>query len=100
MSSSQTSSSSSDSGIAREFAGMLDVVCSVDVVVGWGSITVRECLRLRAQSVIPLKQAAGADLELRVQGVTLATGEIVIVDDGTAVRVAQVSAPQGAEAAA
>src|SRR5262245_36228975 len=97
MSSSPISSSSSETPVSAVFAGLLDVICPVDVVVGWGSITVRECLRLRSHSVIPLRQAAGANLEVRVQGVTVATGEIVVVDDGTAVRVTEVTPPPGSE---
>jgi flagellar motor switch protein FliN/FliY len=77
---------------------MLDIVCTVDVVLGYGTISVRDCLKLQRQSVIRLLQSAGSDLEVRIHGVAAATGEIVIVDDSTAVRVTQVTMPVGSEA--
>ena len=95
MSSSPTSSSSTDA--AATYAGMLDVTCRVEVIVGTGSITVRDCLKLQRDSVVRLEQPAGSDLQVTVQGVPTATGEIVIDDDTTSVRVADVLPPPGAE---
>ena len=95
MSSSQTLSSSSEP--AGPLAGLLDVVCRIDVVLGTGSITVGDCLKLRRQSVIRLSQSAGSDLEVRVHGVTAAEGEVVIVDDSTAIRVTSIVRPTGHE---
>ena len=105
MSSSRTSSSSSELAPAvpappRPFASMLDVVCRVDVVLGTGSITVRDCLKLQRTSVIRLTQPAGSDLEVRVHGVPTARGEVVIIDDRTAVRVTDILPPPGTEALA
>jgi len=96
MSSSPTSSSSTDA--AATYAGMLDVTCRVEVIVGTGSITVRDCLKLQRDSVVRLAQPAGSDLQVTVQGVPTATGEIVIDDDTTSVRISSVLQPPGAEA--
>jgi flagellar motor switch/type III secretory pathway protein FliN len=49
---------------------------------------------------VRLDQFAGADLELRVHGVALASGEVVIVDDSMALRVSRISAPAGVEVTA
>jgi len=68
-------------------------VCHVEVVLGTGTISVRDCLKLRPRSVLRLTQTAGADLEVRVQGVVAAKGEVVIVDENTAVRVTEVVPP-------
>ena len=106
MSSSPTLSSSSDKTAAANaeaphaLTGMLDVVCRVDVVLGTGSISVRDCLKLRRMSVVRLVQSAGADLEVRVHGVTAASGEVVIVDDSTAIRVTNIAPPPGLQVAA
>ena len=78
-------------------AGMLDVTCSVDVVVGHGSITVRECLKLERDSIIRLSKPAGADLLVQIQGVAAATGEIVVDDETTSVRIAEILPPPGTE---
>jgi flagellar motor switch protein FliN/FliY len=97
MSSSPTSSSSTDA-VTAAYSGMLDVACRVEVIVGTGSITVRDCLKLERDSIIRLEQAAGSDLRVSVQDVPVATGEIVIDDDTTSVRIADVLPPPGAEA--
>jgi flagellar motor switch/type III secretory pathway protein FliN len=96
MSSSPTSSSSTDA--TATYAAMLDVTCRVEVIVGTGSITVRDCLKLQRDSIVRLTQAAGSDLQVTVQGVPTATGEIVIDDDTTSVRISTVLPPPGAEA--
>ncbi len=94
MSSSPTSSSSIEAA-AGPYGGMLDVPCQVDVIVGHGTITVRECLKLQKDSVIRLEELAGADLRVEVQGVPTATGEIVVDDETTSVRVTEILSPKG-----
>src|SRR5688572_22541886 len=96
MSSLPNSSSSSD--LASKYPGLHDVICQVEVVLGTGSMTVRECLQLKRLSVIRLKQSAGEDLQVVVNGVPLASGEMVIVDDSTAIRVTEILQPPSAEA--
>jgi flagellar motor switch protein FliN/FliY len=101
MSSSPTSSSSSDPAAAVEpFEALADVPCPVAAVLGTGTFTVRECLALGVGSVLVLKQSAGEDLTLSVNGVTLARGEVVIVDDSAAIRVTEIAAPTPARAVA
>src|SRR4029077_8653529 len=78
------------------FGSMLDVVCRVDVVLGTATVTVRDCLKLQRLSVIRLNQSAGSDLDVRVHGVPMASGEVVIVDESTALRVTAVKPPPGA----
>jgi len=78
---------------------MFDVRCPVDVVLGNGAMTIRECLKLEWHSIVPLKQSAGSDLQMTVHGVTIATGEIVIVDESTALRVSRMAPPPGVESA-
>jgi flagellar motor switch protein FliN/FliY len=77
---------------------MLDVTCRVEVIVGSGSITVRDCLKLQRDSIIRLAQPAGSDLQVKVQGVPAATGEIVIDDETTSVRISDVLPPPSAGA--
>lgn len=98
MSSSPSSSSSSDA--PEPFGWLGDVPCRVDVLLGSCRLRVRDCLALAPNHVVQLDQPAGADLELRADGVPLATGEIVVVDDLTALRVTRILAPPVAEEAA
>ena len=100
MSSSPSSSSSSDARTAHlpeALQWVADVPCPVDFVLGTTTVKVRECARFTVDSVIRLKQTAGADLEVRVSGVPMFTGEVMIVDDSVALRVGRVLAPAGLE---
>lgn len=96
MSSSPTSSSSSE--LLAALAPMFDVQCTVDFVIGTGVLKMRDCLRLERNSVVRLAQSAGSDLEVRVHGVPVAHGEVVIIDDDTALRISRIIAPAGVEA--
>lgn len=100
MSSSQISSSSSSPYPEGGGLGhILDVRCGVDFVIGTGTLKVRDCLRLERHSVVRLDQPAGADIEMRVHGVALVVGEVVIIDDNTALRVSRVLSSVANEAA-
>jgi flagellar motor switch protein FliN/FliY len=76
---------------------MFDLKVSVDVSVGSASISVRDCLKLRRHSVVRLGESAGTNLGLSLNGVILATGEVVIVDDSTGIRVADIAEPSHGE---
>lgn len=97
MSSSPTSSSNTESrpGADDVLGPMLDVRCPVDFVLGNGVLTIRDCLRLEWHSVLPLAQSAGSDLVVSVHGVPIASGEVVIVDDTTALRISHMLPPPG-----
>lgn len=96
MSSSPNSSSSSDALDA--LAPLHDVTCHVDVVLGTASMTVRQCLALKRDSIVRLGQSAGSDLQVVVNGVPVALGEVVIIESSTAVRVTDILAPPSNEA--
>ena len=98
MSSSLTSSSSSSvTETASPFGHLGDIVLNVSVLLGVGTVSVRRCLALQRQSVIRLDQSAGEDLQIVVNGVPVARGEVVIVEDSTAIRVTDFPGPSGPE---
>jgi flagellar motor switch protein FliN/FliY len=102
MSSSPSSSSSSSpagagGADAPGFGRLLDVRVPVSVVLGTGTISVRECLALGPRSIVRLAQSAGEDVLVQVGDVALARAEVVIVEDGTAVRVTEIVRPEAAE---
>lgn len=99
MSSSQSSLSSTDPA-AEALTPLHDVSCRVDVVLGSATMSVRECLSLQRDSLIRLLQSAGNDLQVVINGVAVAQGEVVIIDNSTAVRVTDILAPPSNEAAA
>jgi|SRR5579862_7640863 len=102
MSSSPNSSSSSDAAapvVPPPMAWLMDVPCRVEFVLGTCQVKVRDCLQFERQTVVTLDQAAGADLELRAEGVRIATGEVVVVDDRAGLRINQILPPSARESA-
>jgi flagellar motor switch/type III secretory pathway protein FliN len=71
----------------------MDVPCPVDVVLGTTVLRVRDCAQLGPDSVIRLRQPAGADLEIHAAGVPIAAGEVVIADEGVTLRVTRILPP-------
>ena len=100
MSSSKSSSSSSETAPPPYPDRLQDVACSVEVILGTGTVSVRECLALAHHSVIRLTQPAGSDLQLRINGIPIAQCEIVVVDDSTSVRLTEILPPPSASSMA
>lgn len=96
MSSSPTSSSSSSSGhVLEALAPMGDVICGVDFIIGSTTMTVRECLQLGPHSVVRLAQSAGSDFEVCVHGISIAHGEVAVVDVMAVLRISRLTVPSG-----
>ena len=76
---------------------MGDVRCAVDFIIGTGKIKLEECLKLGQQSVVALVESAGSDLRVEVHGITIATGEIVIINDTVNLRITRMMPPEGTE---
>lgn len=89
MSSSPTSSSSTEVSLPPEIAAFADVRLTVQVTLGTGTMTLRECLALQRGSVVRLTQSAGHDLMLFANDVQIAQGEVVIIDDSVSVRLTE-----------
>lgn len=94
--SSSPNSSSSSSGTQKgiPFPGLdplRDVRCPVSVLLGTGTITVRRLLNLDKQDVVRLHQSAGEDLQMLINGVPIANGEVVVVEDSTAIRLTEIA---------
>jgi flagellar motor switch protein FliN/FliY len=98
MSSSPNSSSSEARPAADALAPLHDVVCRVEVMLGSAEMSVRDCLALEPDTIVPLTKTAGIDMEVTVNGVLVAYGEVVIVDESTAIRVTELAAPPSSEA--
>ena len=91
MSSSPNSSSSSEP--RHNYAGLFDVTCTVEIILGRSTMTVQDCLRLRKHAVIKINEPAGSDMQITVNGVPVARGEVLVVDDTSSIRVTQVLVP-------
>lgn len=96
--SSSPNSSSSDASVADDpLTPLHDVVCRVDVMLGTAAMSVRDCIALRRDSIVRLTKSAGGDMEVLVNGVVVAHGEVVIMDETTAIRVTELVAPPSSE---
>lgn len=96
MSSSPSSSSSSERA-RHPFAPMFEAMCRVDVVLGTSVMSVRACLDLRKDAIIRIDQPAGGDMQVLVNGIPIARGDVMIVDESTSIRITEVLAPAGFE---
>lgn len=101
MSSSPNSLSSSEPArISLDALGwVMDVPCPVDFILGSTTVTVRDCVKFSIDSIVRLKQSSGADLEVRVVGVPIAAGEVVIVNETVALRLSRILPPAGTDLA-
>jgi len=91
------SSSSNSSSSNALLLPLSDVVCDIDVLLGSATVSVRDCLHWKRNSIVRLRQSAGSDMQVTINGVVVASGEVVIVDDTTAVRVTEILAPPSSE---
>lgn len=78
------------SSVSSAFTPVLDVRLPIEVILGTTTLSVRGCLSLERNSIVRLAQPAGIDLQVVANGVVLARGEVVIVDDATAIRITEI----------
>jgi flagellar motor switch protein FliN/FliY len=93
--SSSPSSSSSRPELSPARAPFRDVPVTIEILLGKGTLPLRQLVRLEAGSVLRLDSAAGADLVVRATGVAMALGEVVIIEDSVAARITHVLNPSG-----
>ena len=63
----------------------------LNVELGVSRMKVREVLELRKGSVVALNKNAGEMTDIRLRGVLLARGEVVVIGDSLHVRVAEIT---------
>lgn len=68
---------------------LADVDLAVTVELGRVRLKVRDLLRLTEGSVVELDRAAGAPVDVLVNGSLVARGDVVIVDDELGVRITE-----------
>src|SRR5690242_9778826 len=79
-------------------AGGLDALHEVTVTVaaelGRVTLTIGDVLKLGVGSVLELHRSINEPVDLMVQGVRLARGEVVVVDDRFAIRIREIAEPK------
>ena len=71
-----------------------DICVKVTAEIGNVMMPIGEILNLGEGSVIELDKPTSAPIDLMAQGVRIARGEVVVVDDCFAIRIKQIEAPQ------
>jgi flagellar motor switch protein FliN/FliY len=89
-----------DDGAADEMRALLpflDVPVSVTVELSRKKLRVREILGLQVDSVIHMDQSAGENVDLRINGVAVGNGEIVVIEDTMGLRITDLKScpPEG-----
>ncbi len=69
---------------------ILDVAVTLALEVGRARIPVRELLQLAPGSIVELDRLAGEPLDVLVNGVRIARGEVVVVSDKFGIRLTEV----------
>ena len=78
-------------GAARPMSRFYDVKVTVTVELGRTSIPLSEMLKLNEGAVIELNRAIGEPVDLVADGVLLARGEIVVVNECYGIRITEVN---------
>jgi flagellar motor switch protein FliN/FliY len=73
---------------------LLDVTVTVAAELGRVTLPISEILKLGPGSVVELDRAVTDPVDLMVQGVRLARGEVVVVGDRFAVRIKEIAEPR------
>ena len=71
----------------EEIVGFEDVPMAVQVELDRRTMTVREVLQLDVNSVLKMQRSAGENVDLRMGGALIASGEIVISETTTGLRI-------------
>ena len=79
---------------ANPLDNLLDVSVKVTVELGRTALPIQEILKLEVGSVVELDRLIFEPVDLMVQGVRLARGEVVVVDDRFAIRIKEIADPK------
>jgi flagellar motor switch protein FliN/FliY len=72
---------------------ILDVAVTLALEVGRAKMSVRELLQLAPGAIVELDRKAGEPLDIVVNGVRIARGEVVVVEDKFGIRLTDVVSP-------
>lgn len=86
---------SSATGSGGSLNQLLKVKFEVEAVLGRTTLSIGEILKLGSGSVVEFDRTISEPVDLVVQGLTVARGEVVVVGDSFAIRIKEVISPQG-----
>ncbi|HMO13181.1 MAG TPA: FliM/FliN family flagellar motor C-terminal domain-containing protein [Pirellulaceae bacterium] len=81
---------SGDASAKHEITRFADIAVTVSAELGRASISIEKLLTLGKGSVLELDRLIDSPVELVAQGIPLANGEVVVVDNHFAIRILEV----------
>lgn len=82
------------SATSRPITALADVDATVSIVAGRARLTLAEVAALQPGSVIPLDRGPEATVEILVNDHPAARGDVIVIDDHFAARVAELTPPR------
>jgi flagellar motor switch protein FliN/FliY len=79
---------------ANSLDHLMEVSCTVTAELGRTHLSIAEVLKLGVGSVVELDRMLSQPVDVLVQGVLLARGEVVVVNDQFAVRIKEIVEPR------
>ncbi len=83
----------SAAGAAGKLSQLMSVKFEVEAVLGRKNLPIGEILKLGSGSVVEFDRTISEPVDLVVQGVTVARGEVVVVEDSFAIRIKEIISP-------
>ena len=95
MSDTQSSLTARTDAMLHELATISDVSVHITIEVGCLGLRVRDLMRLAPGSIIQLSKPAGEPFDICINGVQVARGEVINVEQSSSVRIVEVPKPGG-----
>ena len=77
----------------RELGAVHDIPLQIAIEVGRVRLRVRDLMKLSANAVIELKKPAGEPFDICINGVPVARGEVIMVEQSSGVRIIEIYKP-------
>jgi flagellar motor switch protein FliN/FliY len=74
----------------RELSPVYDIPLGIAIEVGRLRLRVRDLIKLTVDTVIELKKPAGDPFDICINGIPVARGEVILVDQLSGVRIVEV----------
>ncbi len=95
MSDNQEALAIRNNAMLRELVQVHDIPMRISIEVGRMRLRIRDLIKLTRGAVIELKKPAGEPFDICVNGMQVARGEVITVEQSSGVRIIEVQKPGG-----
>ena len=81
--------------VLHELGPVYDIPLRVSIEIGRIRLRVRDLVKLAPNSVIEIKKPAGEPFDVCINGMQVARGEVIVVEQSSGVRIIEVQKPGG-----